>query len=89
MQSMAGVGGERAMASDSTADRFALTCLPCPICKLRYFRGATIRVSARLCVVCTHCQYHCRCGSAQELEELEPIEGIPPEVDEPVVVDAR
>jgi hypothetical protein len=62
-------------------ERFAVTCLPCPICKLRYHRGAAVWIAARLCVVCKHCQYHCRCGPAQQLEELEPIEGIPPEVD--------
>jgi hypothetical protein len=70
-------------------ERFVVTCLPCPICKLRFYRGAAVWVAAQLCVVCKHCQYHCRCGPAQCLEEFEPIEGIPPEVDEPVVVDAN
>jgi hypothetical protein len=64
-------------------DLFALTFLPCPICKLRYSRGAAIWV------VCKHFPYHCCCGPAQRLEELEAIKSSPPEVDEPVVVDAR
>jgi hypothetical protein len=69
-------------------ERFAMTCLPCPICKLHFHRGAAVWIAARLCVVCKHCQYHCRCGPAQRLEDLKPIEGIWPEADEPVVVPA-
>jgi hypothetical protein len=69
-------------------ERFVVTYLPCPICKLRFHRGAAFWI-ARLCVVCKHCQHHCRCGPAQRLEDLEPIEGLEPGADEPVVVGAR
>jgi hypothetical protein len=70
------------------SDLFADTCLPCPICKLRYFRGATFRIAAKVCVACTRCQFHCGCGPSQRLRALEPIKGIRPDADEPVVVDA-
>jgi hypothetical protein len=71
------------------SDLFALTSLPCPVCKARYHHGATIRIAARLCLACGKCQYHCLCGPAQRLEELEPIAGLLPDVDEPVVIYPR
>jgi hypothetical protein len=63
------------------SDFFALTYLPCPICKLRYYRGAAIWIAVRLCVVYKHCPYHCCCGPAQRLEELKSFEDIPAGVD--------
>jgi hypothetical protein len=52
------------------SDEFAQSCLPCPICRARYHRGAPIRIAANLCLNCRHCQFHCGCGPAQRLEPL-------------------
>src|SRR5262249_10744111 len=69
----------------SVTDIFELTYLPCPICKARYRRGATIRIAARVCLGCEHCEYHCRCGVRRSLQELPPV--APP--DEPLIVGDR
>ncbi len=58
----------------SDTDLFALTCLPCPICKLRYYRGATIRIVAMLCSACNHCEHHCSCAVGPSLEPLPPFD---------------
>jgi hypothetical protein len=58
----------------SDTDLFALTCLPCPICKMRYHRGATIRIVAMCCSACKHCEHHCRCVARPSLESLLPFD---------------
>jgi hypothetical protein len=58
----------------SDIDRFALICLPCPICKLRYYRGATFKIVATLCSVCKHCERHCRCVAGPNLVSLPPFD---------------
>ncbi len=66
----------------SETDRFAQICLPSPICKLRYYRGATIRIVATRCSACKHCQQHCRCVAGPSLEALPPFDF----ADEPIEV---
>jgi hypothetical protein len=67
-------------------DEFEQACLPCPICRARYRRGASIRIAARICLTCERCQFHCGCGAAQRLKPLPPIRGIET-ADEPLIIE--
>jgi hypothetical protein len=61
--------------------------IACLQCRAQADCGRAYFVAARLCLVCSHCQHHCGCGTKQRLENLEPLLALFDEADVPRVVE--
>lgn len=66
---------------------FATRQIACAPCRAQADCGRAYFVAARLCLVCSHCQHHCACGTMQRLENLEPLLALLGDIaDEPVLI---